>query len=69
MDGKIASKLFQDILNVEMERNKILAESDFNVFALSNDKIFELALERFDKVMVESVAEFIVKGIDSGFNG
>jgi len=67
MDGKIASKLFQDILNVEMERNKILAESDFNVFALSNDKIFELALERFDKVMVESVAEFIVKGIDSGF--
>ena len=69
MDGKITSRLFQDILRMEQERNQILLDSSYKIFAFSDDKVFELALERFDKVMAESMAEFIVKGINSGFNG
>ena len=69
MDGKIASRLFQEILNAEQERNQILIDSSYKVFAFSDDKVFDIALERFDKVMAESVAEFVVKGVNSGFNG
>ena len=69
MDGKIASRLFQEILNAEQERNQILIDSSYQIFAFSDDKVFDIALERFDKVMAESVAEFVVKGVNSGFNG
>ena len=69
MDGKITSRLFQDILRMEQERNQILLDSSYKIFAFSDDKVLELALERFDKVMAESMAGFIVKGINGGFNG
>lgn len=61
--------LFQEILDDEIERNEAMKDSRHSLFANSYSVVFGYALEKFQKTLVEKESEFIVKGVNSGFNG
>ena len=60
------NKRFQEILSLEIEKNDILMQSEFKDFALSEDMIFEGAMEKYlqeiSKAVIEDINESIVYG-------
>lgn len=60
------NKRFQEILSLEIEKNDILMQSEFKDFALSEDMIFEGAMEKYlqeiSKAVIEDINEAIVYG-------